>query len=318
MAINRTHLIPLGTTLVGFVLGWAIKPSLPPNSSESSAKIGRNGRLDAESQGANERNREPRAPRPTGVRSAATVAAEITPDDLKTQARLSNAFQNAASQRDRAKLIRMSEALNLSEDQIARVDALIAEQRQNNTTPIGPGAGMSAAETLAKATEIAQALDAKFREILTPEQSAALDTLQTRQQENRAEARAQRELSDAIDRIDVNPAQREAMLEVLRTSVADDLSQLPASTNLLSESNLLGAGSTMFSDRTLETMSLMGDANIASDPMAVSRKMQEIQRARIAKRADALAEILTPGQLQQYRAATEGKASIAGAEPIRR
>lgn len=317
MAIKRQYFIPLGAALAGFAVGWALKPSSQTAATDPAAG-GRTGRTAGANGGDTDRSRDPRPSRPLGVRPAKTVAAETTVADVQMQNRMENAFQSAASQRDRAKLVRMSEALGLNDEQVAKVEALLAEHRQDNSAPIGAAAGMSPQQTLEKAAEAAKALDAKFREILGTEQITTLDSLQTRQQENRIEARAQRELSDVVDRIDVNSAQREAVLEVLRKSVADDQAQLPESSKFLAESNLLAAGNNRFSDRSLEAMLVMGDTNVSADPMAVGRRMQELQRERNQRRADALAEILTPGQLQQYRAAVDGQAGVMGAASPRK
>lgn len=311
MAIKPQHLIPIGAALAGFAIGWGLKPAATIASPDGATKDAA-GRPTAGGANGSDRSRESRGSRPTGVRTAAAVAAQTTPEDLQLQNRLEIAFKNAGSQRDRAKLVRMAEALGLSAEQIAKAETLIADQRQSNPM-IGVQAGMSPKETLEKATESAKALDARFRELLSPDQVAALDTLQTRQQQNRAEAQAQRELSDVVDRIDVNDAQREGVLEVLRKAVTDEQAALPEGSNLLGESSLLGAGGHGFSDRSLEAMRALGESSIGTDPLAVGQKMQEMQREQNRKRAEALAQILTPGQLQQYRAAAEGQAAVGGA-----
>lgn len=215
------------------------------------------------------------------------------------QQRMEEAFKDAGSARDRSKLIRLAEALGLNSEQLAQFDALLTQQREQSPMQVN---GLSPRATLEKMAESALAFDVKFRAMLGPEQSAALDALRARQAGNRAEARAQRDLADMIDRVDVSPAQREAVAEVLRTATINDQAKMPAGVSLLMESSFLPGSVGAMSDRSIEAMLALGDdTNAATDPMAVDRRMIELQRERILARATALEGILTPAQLAQYR-----------------
>lgn len=304
----------MATALVGFVLGLALGPSARSTSDSGSdgqtRESGRHG--GTATAGASEPGRSGRPSRSSNPRNS---VAPLTPnqDTLAVQQRLENAFRDAANARDRAKLIRLSEALGLTTGQLDQLDALLAQQRQQ---PAESTAGLSPRAKLERMARTARAFDAKFRALLGPEQAAALDTLRARQAENRVESKAQRELADFIDRVDVSPEQREAVTEVLRASAERDAANLPPGVELLMESGYLPSGLGSISDRSIESMMAIGDdAPSAMDPKATALKMADLQRERILTQAKALESILTPAQLAQYRAVAEAQGTIQGAVP---
>lgn len=304
----------MATALVGFVLGWAVRPSGGSSSDNSSAgQSGGSGKhAGSGTAGTSEPGRSGRPSRSSNPRSSVAPLAP-NQDALAVQQRLENAFRDAGTTRDRAKLIRLSEALGLTTVQLDQLDALLAEQRQQ---PAESTAGLSPKARLEKMARSAKAFDAKFRALLGPEQAAALDTLRARQAENRVESKAQRELADFIDRVDVSPEQREAVTEVLRASAERDAANLPPGAELLMESGYLPSGLGSISDRSIESMMAIGDdAPSSMDPRATALKMADLQRERILTQAKALENILTPAQLAQYRAVAEAQGTIQGVVP---
>lgn len=228
------------------------------------------------------------------------------------QQRLQRAFQDAGSVRDRAKLVRMAEALGLTTEQLDQFEGLLAEQLQH---PVQSGPGDSPKARLEKMAESAKAFDTKFRALLSPEQTAALETLGARQAENRSVARVQRELADFISKVDVSPEQREAVAEVLSNFAATETSKLPPGAELLMESSYLPSAVGAINDSSIESMMAMGDdAASVLDPIAAGRKIGELQRERTLARATALEGILTPAQLTQYRAVAEAQNVFSGVD----
>lgn len=307
--MNSKTLIPIAAALAGFALGWGVRPASRADS-VSQSPTGEATKGGSGSGTGSDAARPGRTSRPVIPKS---TLAPVTPteDVIVRQQRLEKAFRDSGSVRDRAKLVRMAEALGLSTEQLDQFDALLAEQRQQ---PVESSTGLSPKARLEKMAESARAFDAKFRTMLGPEQAAALETLRARQAENRTEARTQRELADFIDRVDVSPEQRDAVAEVLRASATKEAANLPAGTELLMESGYLPSGIGSISDRSIQAIMAIGDdASAALDPMAVSRKMADQQREKILSHAMLLEGILTPAQLAQYRAVAEAQNAFNGA-----
>jgi hypothetical protein len=304
--MNTRTLVLIAVAAAGFALGWGFKPTTQTGSVAASDEA----ILGARGNGGMEQIRSGHSSRPVISKA---VAAPIMPSAAVAAARqpeLEKAFRSASSVRDRAKLIRMAEALGLSAEQLDQFDALLAEQRER---PVENGPGLTPKARLEKMAESAKAFDARFRALLGPQQTAALDGLRARQVENRTEARAQRELADFIDRVDVSAEQREAVAGVLRKSAAAESAKLPAGVDLLMETGIFPSGVGSISDRSISAMVALGDDHAAlTDPSAVSRKMNDLQREKVLSRALVLEGILTPAQLAQYRAVAEAQNAFNG------
>jgi len=310
MAMNLRLLIPIGTAVAGFALAWLVKPSPESGASPSLLQSDR-GKRAGSGPDTGDSGRD-HGSRPVLNRPALPGLDPGAPDQALL-ARVDRAFKDAASQRERAKLIRLTEAVGLTDEQLDQFEALLAERRHQPPIP-GFNSGVSPKETLDRATEAAKAFDAKFRALLTPDQALALSGYRERQEDNRAEARAQRELSDVIDRIDVTPQQRQSVLEVLKASAAAEQAKLPEGAGLLLESSPTMMGGGAFSQQSIDAMTLLGnDPEVAKDPLALSRKMQERQHEQMMARAESLATILTPAQMIQYRAAIDSQSAGAAA-----
>lgn len=300
VTMNSKTLLPVAAALGGFLLGWVVKPAAM-SETDRQAAAGTEGSPAPGKETDNPRNGRPVRPSLSKRTSASPTAP--TENAVQLQQRLDNAFRSAGSARDRARLVRLSEALGLSSEQLDQFDALLTEQRQQAAQP---PSGLSPKDTLDQMAASAKAFDAKFRAMLGPEQSAALETLRARQAENRAEARAQRDLADLIVRVDVSPEQREAVAEVMRAAAVNEQARMPDGAGLLMESSFLTNGSSAMSEQAIEAMMALGeDANASKDPLAVGRRMEDLQRNKILARSAALEGILTPAQLAQYRVAAE-------------
>lgn len=303
--MNNRTLVAGAAALASFALGWGLKPSMQTGSVSATGTT----MLASGGHAGEEPMRGGHSSRPVISKSS---GAPIMPSAgaAARQPELEKAFRNAGSVRDRAKLVRMAEALDLSAEQLDQFDALLAEQRER---PVENGPGLTPKARLEKMAESAKAFDARFRALLGPQQTAALDGLRARQVENRTEARAQRELADFIDRVDVSAEQREAVARVLRESAAVESAKLPAGVDLLMETGIFPSGVGSISDRSISAMVALGDDHAAlTDPSAVSRKMNDLQREKVLSRALELEGILTPAQLAQYRAVAEAQNAFSG------
>jgi hypothetical protein len=303
---NRVLLASL-TAICGFALGWAVKPASKQEtlSTESGADATshQSGRISETELATANRGREP------GV--TAPVPDEL-PDDVPGDPNafpdlVDRAFKDAAFQRDRGKLLRLAEALGLTNEQIKQLETMLVQQRRA-ASPLGPAnANRNPKEALETLIRSAKEADEQFKATLTPQQLTALDALRARQRENQAETRAQNELTQLTSRLDLTPAQRESALQVLRAQSAKMQEKFPGGSELVSESSLLpllGAG--QFATGSVEAMALLSnDPPAANDPRSRMEKLEEIQLKRMHERLAGLSKILTPAQLDQYRVAME-------------
>jgi hypothetical protein len=303
---NRVLLASL-TAICGFALGWAVKPASKQETltteSGADATSHQSGRVSETELATANRDREPRVTAPV-------------PDELPDEVRedpnafpdlVDRAFKDAAFQRDRGKLLRLAEALGLTNEQIKQLETMLVQQRRA-ASPLGPAnANRNPKEALETLIRSAKEADEQFKATLTPQQLTALDALRARQRENQAETRAQNELTELTSRLDLTPAQRESALQVLRAQSTKMQEKFPGGSELVSESSLLpllGAG--QFATGSVEAMALLSnDPPAANDSRSRMEKLEEIQLKRMHERLAGLSKILTPAQLDQYRVAME-------------
>jgi Spy/CpxP family protein refolding chaperone len=305
--MNNRVLLASVTAVCGFALGWAIKPAPKSETSGTESQVDaashQSGRIPEQELHTTNRAHEPGVAPPVDD----SPPDETQEDPKAFAARMERAFKNATFQRDRGKLLRLAEALGLTNEQITQLEALLAQQRRT-ASPLGaPNANRNPKETLDTLILSAKEADDQFRATLTPEQNKALEALRARQRENQTETRAQKELSELTSRLDLTPGQRESALQVLRAQAAKIQAKFPEGSDLISESSLLplvGAG--QYSANSVEAMALLAtDPPASNDPRASMEKMSEIQLKQMHERLAGLSTILTPAQLDQYRVAME-------------
>jgi len=305
--MNNRVLLASITAVCGFALGWAVKPAPKSDAQETESEVDaashQSGRIsEAELARAN-RESEPGVTRPVS-----DTLPDVPPDSPDAFAGLADrAFKDAAFQRDRGKLLRLAEALGLTNEQIKQLETMLVQQRRA-ASPLGPTSpNRDPKETLETLIRSAKEADDQFKATLTPQQVAALEALRTRQRENQTETRAQNELSQLTSRLDLTPSQRESALQVLRAQSAKTQEKFPEGSELISESSLLpllGAG--QFATGSVEAMTLLAsDPPSSNDPLSRMEKMEEIQLKQMHERLAGLSKILTPAQLDQYRVAME-------------
>jgi len=305
--MNNRVLLASITAVSGFALGWALKPAPKQETlaTESGADTAahQSGRVSEDELHATNRSRESVGAPPVSD----SLPDNVQEDPKAFSARMDRAFKDATFQRDRGKLLRLAEALGLSNEQIQQLEAMLVQQR-HAPSPLGPpNANRDPKETLETLIRSAKETDDQFRATLTPQQIKALDSLRARQRENQAETRAQKDLSELTSRLDLTPAQRESALQVLRDQSTKMQEKFAEGSDLISESSLLplvGAG--QFSTSSVEAMTLLAsDPPSSNDPRARMEKMEEIQLKQMHERLSGLSKILTPAQMDQYRVAID-------------
>jgi len=297
--MNAKTLIPVATALIGFAAGWSShrSPEPAPDTTHNTPVPTIPKTRSA--------NGEPQFREHHG-NSGLPVAAPGEEVALMTssgdQAPYVRAFASAVARRDNARAARIAEALGLDDAQHQRLDEIITQHKSNDAGP-PPRTPREMIEQMAKATA---SLDGEINQILTPEQRSAYEAMKSRQIQNQAESRAQRELAALSDQVDMNPEQREAALQALRNNSAAR-SQLDA--------NLLGVSQStpnagQYADMMADAAAFSPDLDLTADPLALHRLMAQLQGRQVEEKVARMAAILTPAQLAQYRAALEADASF--------
>jgi len=192
----------------------------------------------------------------------------------------------SALQTDRAKWMRLTEILSLDADQSKAIAANIEESRPKPSEDESPDI------IYGKAGED---LEKRILAILTPEQQAEFKKFQQRAIENIVEQKAQRTFSEDLGNLDLTPAQREQALEVFRQRAEADVSEVSPATRLTLSGSILPIGNEKFSDESILLLRKIG-TNPSMEDMAA------IHRAEIEERMKRFQDVLTPGQIESYRA----------------
>jgi rubrerythrin len=281
--------LPILATLIGFGLGWLVKPAPSPSGAATPSRAAT---ASASPAGvAQNPNPAPAMPaRP--VRAAAAKGSAATAP---------GGAEEFTDPKDAAKMLRLVEALGLSEAQQADLKKIIAESRKSLVAgETGLPAGSPDLLTLQSSS--GEALETALAALLTPEQSSAFAELRKRERDNRIEVRAQRELGQLLEMTDLSADQRAKVLGQLSESAATELASIPSSLALLLDSSMLPLGPQAVSEQTIRTLREIADAQDLSDPAAVHAKLIESQRRKLDERLKLLKDILTPAQVAQYQA----------------
>lgn len=192
----------------------------------------------------------------------------------------------SALRTDRAKWMRLTEILSLDADQSKAIAANIEESRPKPSEEESPDIiyGKAGAD-----------LEKRILAILTPEQQAEFKKFQQRAIENIVEQKAQRTFSEDLGKLDLTPAQREQALEVFRQRAEADVSEVSPATRLTLSGSILPIGNEKFSDESILLLRKIG-TNPSMEDMAA------IHRAEIEERMKRFQDVLTPGQMESYRA----------------
>ncbi|MCX6874233.1 MAG: hypothetical protein NTW21_10565 [Verrucomicrobia bacterium] len=293
--------IPVLTTLIGFGLGWMAKPSANPAPGPTSAATCLHQATDRESPAVvppTSPPPPPSPPRPDVRPNAGGPAAEVQDDSAR-----STEPGNAA------KMLRLAEALGLSDEQQADLKHIIAESLKafNAGNPAQPPRANAMLDQFASS---ATAIEKSLGTLLTPEQCTAFAQLRKRQLDNRIETRAQRDLGSLTEVTDLSPEQRDQVLAQLRQSTAAELGAMPAPLALILDSSVLPLGSLAPSEQSIQTLRQLADSQTPDNPAALHAKLVDNQRRTLDARLRLLKDILTPAQLAQYQATIDNQHAI--------
>lgn len=290
--MKPSSLIALGTAVVGFALGWMLKPSPetetavvtgnepPPRSrpdhSELIAPAARS-----------QPQRELKVPNVDEL-AGAEVPEGGPPSLLKQEI-----ASRLAGNRDRARLARFAEALGLDDSQLDAIATLIS-QHKGATTATGNSLLHDAANGDGD-------FEKSLHALLDDDQKRRLDAFKTRAAENQIESNAQQDLASVMKTVDLSAGQRTQVLEAFRERVRQSDPPPPSGWDLVTgRRNPLAGGGAAEAYRDL-----FSDPSVANDPQEFAKRLRE-ERTRIAdEKTETLVEVLTPAQLAEYRAALE-------------
>lgn len=276
-------LVPAAAALLGFSLAWIAKPAGTMTPSEL---------VKAESSGPTKPSRTETNARPSAGNGKRPV--EVKAGDFP----LADQMEKGPKTSEEAKLLRLSEALGLNFDQQSSVIQLIADTQATANKDI------PALEDLASR---GKAVDEGLRKILTPDQYAKFQEIQTRQRDNRTEARAQTQLAEAIEFIDLSPEQREEVASRLRQKAKADLQAIPAAATLLFSKSILPSGGSELGTEGALLLNQMGEKVTMGDPMEIQQNLTNRQKQELEDMLKCFDGILTPAQMGQYQASIAEK-----------
>lgn len=282
--MKSQHLLPVLAAAIGFAVAWTVKPAPAPVTTTAT-----NGKTAAKP-----------ANRPENNRTRPAAISEKRPKEVKAgDFPLSDLADQGPKTRTEAKMLRLTEALDLSIDQQGEIISALekAKAAESDSVPV--------IQDLAKrGNEIQDALE----KILTPEQLAKFEELRVRERENRIEARAQRALSQTIEEVDLSPGQRDEVLARLRQYSKEQIQAIPAAATLLLNTSMLPTDSKDLNvDSVLMLTRISEEPPAPDDPLAAHQIVLKRQRQELEERLQCFDGILTAGQMGQVHAAVAEK-----------
>lgn len=278
------QLLPVLAAAIGFAVAWVVKPAPAPVTT-TTAK----GKPAAKP-----------ANRPENNRTRSTAISEKRPKEVKAgDFPLADLADQGPKTRTEAKMLRLTEALDLSIDQQGEIISALekAKAAESDNVPV--------IQDLAKrGNEIEDAL----KKILTPEQLAKFEELRVRERENRIEARAQRVLSQTIEEVDLSPGQRDDLLARLRQYSKEQIQAIPAAATLLLNTSMLPTDAKDLNvDAVLMLTKISEEPPAPDDPMAAHQIVLKRQRQELEERLQCFDGVLTAAQMGQVHAAVAEK-----------
>lgn len=269
---------------IGFAAGWMINSAstdLDSVTKETPPAVERR------TPAAPPRQEMPDQPAFPGVSEAREERPPVSSDRVMTADDI--VIPKSAIYADQAKWARLVEVLGLSNDQSKAIAATLEE------TKIVPAEGESPDAAYER---MGAQLEKNILAILDPAQQDAFREFQQRSLENKIELQAQKVLSEEIGTLDLTPAQREQALAVLRTNAEADVATISPATRLTLSGSILPIGNEKFTDQGIL---LLRKLNTSASPTTMD-DVAAIQRAQIKDQMNRYEGILTPAQLDAYRA----------------
>lgn len=292
--MKNPYILPAVTALLGFSIAWVAKPGESPSDAEptsaqvSEAEPARPARTMSGNRGSSTDSR-----RPTEVRAS----------DFPLADQAAKGPQN----REEAKMLRLTEALDLSIDQQGAIISLIEEVQASASDEV---------PVIEDLVIRGKAVEEGLAKLLTPEQFEKFQEMRVRERENRAELRAQQTMTQAIAEIDLSPEQREEVLGRLRLKAKTDMQSIPASATLFFDKSMLPTAGKELSVEGVLLLARLDAPVSADDPRGAHEKVINQQRQDLEEILRCFDGVLTPGQMGQYQAAlAESKAIINHVPP---
>ena len=276
----KTILISSGISLaIGFTFGWLIKSAsadldsfVPPTTQNKPIP-------------------RPPAPAPDSPPERVRPERPSSGDSPKRKDPIGTAaVPEAAKRADRAKWMRLIEVLGLDDEQAKALEAAMAESLPKTDT--GKSADITYIEAGAR-------LEKNILALLNADQKQAFADMQRRAMDNRIELSAQLSYSQELGELDLSPEQRTQALDRLRSRAEQLSADIPASTRLLLSGSFLPIGDVNFTEdaiRLLRQLSPQASGDITLDKLAEKRRAEADEKARL------LEGVLSPAQLELYRA----------------
>lgn len=286
--MKPTLILPIATAVLGFAAGWLLKPA-----SHTPAPVVEN------------TQRPTREPSSTPIQPADsdpgnTDTASTPQPPLENRKNPADALPKTEpppiQARDEAKMARLSEALNLNDDQKAAISRLLAGETEGT---INPEATTDPKKTLEDAAATGAKIEQAILALLTPEQAEAFTALRQRNLDNNIENTSQQQLSEVAKLVDLSPEQRQLAIDLLRDETRDRYQTRPAGLDLLLESSILPTGSNYISDNSVESLQHV----LTSDAPAneAFHTFTDVQKASLDRQLTLYASVLTPAQLERLK-----------------
>ncbi|MCW1914873.1 hypothetical protein OJ996_14895 [Luteolibacter sp. GHJ8] len=308
--MKSSNLIAIGAALAGFAIGWIAKPSgeAPAEKTAEMADAGKKPRAGMDSKSGDRSER----PLVLKQRPSAKGSAERDPEISAAERNFQVSFSSAGERTNNARLNRLSEALGLSEEQKTAVNALLSGRREGFKDL--KGKGKTPSEMVAEAGNSVAVFENALKDVLDDEQMQAYQDLKVRERQNDIEAKAATEFADLVRQVDLSIEQRDQAMEAMRKISEESFAKRPAGWELMSESMEMMGG--LYNDAFENMSGFLDDPAVMGNPAEMQKRMNEAHRAASEQKVSRLTEILTPAQLQQFRATLDARSNFREISPV--
>jgi hypothetical protein len=308
--MKPSNLIAVGAALAGFSLGWIAKPSgeAAPETPGEAVEAGRKPRAGMESKSGD------RSGRPLVLKARPSAKGSVEPDEktLAAERNFQVSFGSATERANNARLNRLSEALGLSEEQKSAVNSLLSGRREGFKDL--QGKGKTPSQMVAEAGNAVVVFENALKDVLDGEQMQAYQDFKAREREGDIEGKAATDFADLARQVDLSPEQREQAMQVMRQLSEEAFAKRPQGWEVMAESMEMMGG--LYNQAFEEMQGFLEDPAVMGNPAEVQKRMAEAHRLNSEMKASRLSEILTPAQLQQFRATLDARSTFRETSPV--
>jgi hypothetical protein len=300
--MNRPFLIPLLCAVFGFLFAWFIKPK-EKSSIDPTNPLADHGKPPITSLEPSNRNSSSETPfNPlTHTQDGIPLPEEL----IQARTNIADTARNSLALKDHGHVQRLAELLELSIDQQKLLLALY-QQKRDALNIYAPGKNINPNNLLEEAEVVEKRFNESLATLLDSEQIDKLNSYRKQQAANRAQASAQKEYADVLEKVDLSPEQQTSVFNALHQNASATQSQVLDKTGLYAETfDAMGFGSAG------DAMSMAAAANgtiaQSSDKAAMMQALVESRKVESAKKIEALRPILSPAQMAQYSAILDAR-----------